>query len=358
MKSGGRLLAPYPSIAKSRVDQLFLAYTGYSLNPNAAPQYQFWEPHEFIPLLAHVDRSTGRFDGQMWTDFLFLALGILDERGDGKYLTRSETAPATRADWDRYTAELYACNRNLDALYQAVAAVPYPHANVWIALPYPNPSVFPDDTLRLDAVLDWLQSFLARWRETPFERRLSLQGFYWLQESIYYQGPEYDDRLLIRSVNQAIRRLNFRGKKYRTLWIPYQLANAREEWEQLGFDLALLQPNYYFNPERKLETAAAEAYANGQGFEMELDLAVTYDEAKRARFIEYMNLGATGGFDAAGNYFGPYMLESPLGWYTGGWYLGKNGRKQSIISLYQNNDPLYDQIYAFLNGTYPKSVPP
>ncbi len=347
-------MAPYASLEKSNVDQLFLAYTGYSLNPNAAPQYQFWEPHEFVPLLAHINRSTGCIDGWMFSDFLFLALGILNERGDGKYLTRNESAPANRSDWDRYLDELFACDRNLDALSQATDYVPNARPNVWIALPYPNPQIFPTDSLRLTAVRDWLHSFLCRWDDYSFDKTLSLQGFYWLQESLYYQGPEFDDRRLIKEVNQSVHRLKADGRRFRTLWIPYQLANGRTEWRELGFDLALLQPNYYFNPERKLETAAAEAYQNEQGLEMEFDLAVTYDQAKRARFIEYMNLGATGGYDEHGNYFGPYMLEAPLGWYTGGWYLGKNGRKQALFSLYQENDPLYDQIFSFLNGTYPE----
>lgn len=85
---------------------------------------------------------------------------------------------------------------------------------------------------------------------------------------------------------------------------------------------------------------------------MEFDLAVTYDQVKRARFIEYMNGGATGGYDFANRYFGPYMTESPLGWYTGGWFFGKNGRKQALVSLYQSGDPLYEQISQFIRGTY------
>lgn len=349
-----RFLTLHPKVVRPMsLDQLLLVYTGYSLNPNAAPQYQFWEPHEFAPLLAHIDRATGWMDGRMFTDFLFLALGILDEQGNGRYLARNETAPAAPKDWDRYLQELFACDRNLHALCQATAVTPFPSPRVWIALPYPNPQLFASDEQRIAAVMDWVYRFWERWTASGLWRCLELTGFYWLQESLYYQGPVYDDRVVIRAINRNIHQLvHTGGNRLQTLWIPYQLATGRSEWRSLGFDVAFLQPNYYFNPERKLETAAVEAYQAGQGLVMEVDLAVTYDPVRRQRFIEYMNLGATGGYDAAGQNFPPYMLTSPLAWYTGGWYLGKNGRKQALISLYQTNDPLYDQIYAFIQGSY------
>jgi len=293
----------------------------------------------------------------MFRHFLFLALGILDEQGNGKHLTRHEAAPAHSSDWFRYLDELFLCNRNLDALAQSVRLSSAPGVDVWIGLPYPNPQVFSSEARRIAAVHAWIEACLTMWCRSHFYPALRLRGFYWLQESLYYTGPEVDDRRLIRAVNRLIHRLRADGKPLTSIWIPYQGANGWDEWRELGFDLAFLQPNYYFQPEKRLETAAANAWQQQMGLEMEFDLAVTYDSLRRARWLEYMRLGATGGQAADGRPFGPYMLDAPLAWYTGGWYLGKNGRKQALVSLAHDRDPLYAQICRFFHGTYNSNEP-
>lgn len=343
-------MSPYPSLGKGQIDQLFLAYTGYSIGTDGTPHYQFWEPGDFLPLLTHTDPTTGCPDGTMFTDFLFLALGILDDNGEGRLLTRDEKKPANWNEWLRYMNELFLCDRNLDALCQAVRCSPLCRINVWIALPYPNPQIFPDDRLRVQAVTDWMCLFLDRWSCQSWNDCLQLQGFYWLQESLYFRGPENDDRLVIQTVNQEIHACKHGGHRLRSIWIPYQKANGWNEWETLGFDLAFLQPNTYFNPQKSLEDAAADAYEYGMGLEIEFDLGVTYDKAKRERLRAYLQAGETGGSDLQERSFSPYMYEAPIAWYTGGWFFGKNGRKQAVVSLYQSNDPLYDEIYRFING--------
>jgi len=343
-------MAPYLSLTKSKVDHVFLTYTGYSIGTNGVPQYQFWETDDFLPLLVHLDRSSGSMNGSLFSDFLFLALGILNEHGEGRHLTRHEEKPAMIADWDRYLEELFLPTRNLDALFRATHRVPVWAVQVWIGLPYPNPQVFVDDRLRIAAVRDWIRRFLEKWTRRPYGKRLRLQGFYWTQESLYYSGPLYEDRTVITAINDFVRHLCTGSQRLRTLWIPYQQANGWEAWSELGFDLAFLQPNYYFNPKKQIETAAADAYRNGMGVEMEFDLAVTYDEEKRARLRRYLQAGRAGGTDATGREFAPYGKRSPLAWYTGGWFFGKNGRKQAMVSLYQSGDPLYDEICQFMQG--------
>lgn len=343
-------MSSYPALEKGQVDQLFLAYVGYSIGSDGTPHYQFWEPADFAPLLTHTNPSTGFIDGAMFSDFLFLALGILTVTGEGRYLTRNEKAPATWNEWVRYLDELFLPERNLDALCQAVQRSPLPHANVWIALPYPNPAVFPDDLLRIQAVVDWICLFLKRWSTSPLRCCLRLQGFYWLQESLYDYGGAFDDRFVIRDVNMQIHACHTDGRRLQSIWIPYQGARGWDEWQTLGFDLAFLQPNTYFNPSRSLTEAAASAAHSGMGLEIEFDLGVTYDQEKRERLLAYLHTGSTGGTDDKGRVFPPYQFESPLAWYTGGWFFGKNGRKQALLSLYQSNDPLYDQIFRFLNG--------
>ncbi len=343
-------MSPYPSLSKGQIDQLFLAYTGYSIGTDGTPHYQFWEPTDFLPLLTHTDEATGCVDGTMFTDFLFLALGILNESGEGRFLARNEKAPANWNEWVRYQNELFLCDRNLDALCQAVQRSSLSSTNVWIALPYPNPQIFPSDPLRIRAVVEWMCLFLENWSNRPLKCCLNLKGFYWLQESLYEYGGAFDDRLVMTEVNREIHACKENGVPLQSIWIPYQLAHGWNEWRTLGFDLAFLQPNAYFNPQRSISQAAASAYENDMGVMIEFDLAVTYDQSKREKLLEYLRVGATGGTDAQERYFGPYGYESPLAWYTGGWFFGKNGRKQAMVSLYQSNDPLYDVIFRYLNG--------
>ncbi|RNB84606.1 DUF4855 domain-containing protein [Brevibacillus fluminis] len=346
-------MSPYPNLACSCVNQLFLAYTGYSIGSDSIPQYQFWEPSDLLPVIAHLDRQTGTINGSMFTDVLFLAFAVLNEQGEPRYLTRNEQAPATVADWTIYTDELFLCTRNLDALRIAHEKTCFAEwTRVWVALPYPNPSVVGDDANRIRAIIRWMDDFLARWDTASLDCQLRLMGFYWVQESVYFTGPANDDRSVIRAVNRAIRARCAAGSLLHSLWIPYQQANGWDQWRKLGFSLSFLQPNHYFQPTQLIETAAVQSYANGLGVEIEFDLGVTYDAAKRARLQEYLRLGATGGTDPAGNVFGPYMRTSPLAWYSGGWFFGKNGRKQAFVSLYQSDGPLYDQIYWYLHGIY------
>lgn len=343
-------MSPYPSLNKGQIDQLFLAYTGYSIGSDGTPHYQFWETTDFLPLLTHPDVVTGCVDGTMFTDFLFLALGILNESGEGRFLTRHDKAPANWNEWVRYMSELFLCDRNLDALCQAVQRSSLSSTNVWIALPYPNPQIFPNDQLRIQAVIEWMCLFLEKWSCSHLRCCLNLKGFYWLQESLYEHGGAYDDRYVLTEVNKEIHACKENGIPLQSIWIPFQLAQGWNEWRSLGFDLAFLQPNAYFNPKRSISQAAASAYENGMGVEIEFDLAVTYDRSKREKFLEYLHEGTTGGTDDQGRYFGPYEFDSPLAWYTGGWFFGKNGRKQAMVSLYQSRDPLYDVIFRYLNG--------
>jgi len=62
-------LSAYPSLEEGSVDQLFLAYTGYSLAGDGTLHYQFWETTDFLPLLTHTDASSGLVDGTMFGDY-------------------------------------------------------------------------------------------------------------------------------------------------------------------------------------------------------------------------------------------------------------------------------------------------
>lgn len=348
-------MAAYPIPGTFGIHHLFMAYTGYSVGSDGIQHYQYWETADLKPIITHINRNTGLADNEMFTDYLFLAIAVKNASGAVKYIVRNEQSPGNTNDWHRYKNELFAADKNINALYTISRCNDLDmqiNTDVWIALPYPHPKVFPSDSRRISAVKGWLDSFLVTWKSGGYSTRLNLKGFYWIQESEYFNGTMFDDGYVMAQVNNYVHRKSVNGQPLKTLWIPYQKAARWHQWKSFGFDASLLQPSYYFDASKSLAAGAVDAYANNQGVHMEMDLGVTWDSAKRSRFIEYLNKGATGGYDEVGRYFGPYMTESALGWYTGGWYWSNRVRNHSMINLYTSGDPLYDRIYEFLKGTY------
>jgi hypothetical protein len=153
-------------------------------------------------------------------------------------------------------------------------------------------------------------------------------------------------------INKYINKHHLNRRQLKSMWIPYQKAAHWDQWHNFGFNLSILQPSYYFDSLKSLETGVADAYATHQGVEMEMDLAVLSDQVQRSRFIEYMDKGAAGGYDANGRYFAPYLQKAPLAWYVGGWYWSGGSRKHAILGLYSAKDSLYNSIREYVQGTY------
>lgn len=345
----------YPLPGVHGVKNLFLAFTGWVIGSDGSGHRQYWEVEDFKPVIAHIDRSTMTADDEMFTDFLFLGLVVKNASGSYKHIDRNEASPGNMADWNIYLNELFAPGKNINALYtisrynglgRQIAA------DVWIGLPYPNPKIFISDYNRISSVCKWIDSFISFWNAGSYSNRLNLRGFYWVQESEYFNTRSNSDSYVMTRVNRYIHSKYINGRQLKALWIPYQKAVGWNQWKSFGFDLSVLQPSHYFNPKMNLETGACDSYANGLGVEMELDLAVTYDKVKRARFIEYLDKGSTGGKDSAGRQFGAYMKESVLAWYMGGWSLNNGQRNHCIHKLFRSGDDLYDNIWDFVRSTY------
>lgn len=345
----------YPNSGLYGVENLFLAFAGYSVGADGTEHLQTWDRNDFLPIVTHIDYSSGQANGAMFTDFLFLAIAVKNSAGVIKYLVRNDDAPGSQADWQIYLNELFIPGKNLSAL--ALAAqhnglgyhIP---VDIWVGLPYPHPKLFDNDAYRVSAVKLWINSFIANWLLRGYSKQLSLRGFYWVQESDYYQGPNYHDSFLMAEVNKYVQQHYLAQSQLKTLWIPYQKAAHWDKWRSFGFNLSILQPSYYFDPAKSLEAGAADAFVTQQGVELELDLAVLSDQAQRSRFIEYLDKGTTGGYDAEGRYFAPYHQQAALAWYTGGWYWSGETRKHAILSLYTSKDPLYNFIWEYVKGTY------
>lgn len=114
----------------------------------------------------------------------------------------------------------------------------------------------------------YIDQLIKRFSENAYDN-LELTGFYWLEESTVKCGdlPKY--------LNEYVHRLN--KKSY---WIPYWYAPGFDQWEDLGFDIAFIQPNHFFDKsvlDSRLRDACRLSKKLGMGLEMEFDGKVLYE---------------------------------------------------------------------------------
>jgi hypothetical protein len=357
----------YPPLHYLGIKNLFLLYTGYSPSLNSGPVEQHWESADFFPILTYKSKSQNEPVDTFFTEFVFLAQAIIDDSGSLKYITKTtEGLPANPKDWQIYLEQLFFGNKPILNLYEKPikqnllairdASLTNPLGkmiaiDIWIALPYPHDTIFPTDETRAAEVINWIDSFLTMWKRNRFPSHVHLRGFYWHGEAIY-TSPPMNDLHVLTQVNDYIHLIkDDQFDSLKAIWIPYQGAKDWDKWSAAHFDLAFLQPGYYFRPELSLDTAARSAYVINEGIEMEFDLRVSERADFRSRFIAYLDKGAAGGGKFLRR-FSPYM-GTALAWYPGGWwYYDHVTRGFSLNKLYEKGDPLYDSIYQFVKGTY------
>jgi hypothetical protein len=131
-------------------------------------------------------------------------------------------------------------------------------------------------------------------------------------------------------------------REQRFYWIPSFEAVGYKNWRQLGFDVAMMQPNYAFTaagqvlgPERLTE-AAELAHHYGLGLEMEFPYAVLNPAAPAPNTNTYLQYQ-----DAAIAY--GYSQKVPLAWYQ---------NTQGILNDYLGKRVVYDQVDRFMQGAY------
>lgn len=87
-------------------------------------------------------------------------------------------------------------------------------------------------------------------------------------------------------------------------WIPYNMAAGYDKWASFGFDLAYMQPNYYWDEDgsHPMSDTFSEISRLGMGLELEFEYSMVEavggpDSAEkyRARFDEYLSWARTSG---------------------------------------------------------------
>lgn len=131
-------------------------------------------------------------------------------------------------------------------------------------------------------------------------RNLELLGFYILPEELDLnwraQYKKYDEVIpaiarYAHACNEAL------------FWIPYNLAPGYQKWEDFGIDLAYMQPNYYWEPDKKPMNATfreINKYRMGLELEFEYTMVENVNGAQsartyRARFDKYLEWARSSG---------------------------------------------------------------
>jgi hypothetical protein len=162
-------------------------------------------------------------------------------------------------------------------------------------------------------------------------KNIELAGFYWYEEQISYQDP--DELNMIKFAVDYVH-----GMNYAITWIPYFKSSGFYEWSTLGFDVACMQPNYFWKgSDRNIPQNAVMTKALGMCTEFEVDDSAINNNNFRSRYKAYLK----GGVD-----FG-YMKDTIHMYYISG---GHGALYDSYLSKNIYDHSIYDDTYKFIKG--------
>lgn len=299
---------------------------------------------DLIPYLAYVDADGNPVD-TMFDSFLFLLSGNLPS-GAAPY------SNGTKTDWLWTIQDIFKDGRNMSALEEAAGIVkeklglPSNYKfKVTTSIYYPsvemtsfgdidddgnseNFSVFND---RIKAIKWYIGLFEKEFSESNF-KNIELVGYYWFHEEM--KKSEEDNIKLLNAVSDAVHAV---GRSF--FWIPYFTSNGYSNWEQLGFDIANMQPNYVFNlttSYKNIIQCAQLTKLYGMGVEIEVSDEALSNILIFKKYMQYL---------AAGIEYG-YMTDSVHMYYQGVHVYEKAARSKTTMGRM-----VYDATYKFIKGT-------
>lgn len=330
-KSKKHIVAKIPSA--DRATDLALIYMGYKNRPA-------WNTSDMKP---YIFRNNDGKVEWLFDGFLFLEIyGNVPGR-EKEYAFDIEShgrIPAGKFEWNYLLEKTFAdgvgpdaIEATIDSLVQLGIKPPYKR-KVMFALP--NPQVqcknwgelngkipnFDNVEDRLEAVKWYVSRIFEEWGKKDY-KYIDIAGFYWLHEQI---DSKYKDDILIKDVQAYLNSIG-----YPLTWIPYYGAAGADRWNEMGFDIAYQQPNYFFNAKSPITiiTGAIEfARKHDMSLEMEFDDRIK-DPVFRERFYTYLDQ-----FEKAGawDYF-------PIAYYEGG---------GAWLRMYRSEDPEVQKAYNAL----------
>jgi hypothetical protein len=340
--------------ASANLSNIMLIYSGH-YDP---PVWGTWMLRDALPYVAYLDRN-GKVQDWFFDAFLFLGLQSNRKRA---FDSPARATAADKVDWQWYLDRLFADGQQIAAFNEATAyagrELGQPDHKSKIIIAIPNPHTVLDDfgdvdgdgvsenftsrdrTVddairdRVKAVKWYVDQTLTRFKEKNFQNT-EIVGYYWLEEKINFNAKSE-----VPTIQAVAKYLHEKGLKF--YWIPYFKASGFREWKNLGFDVAIMQPNYFFNANipvsRFKETVdLAQQYNMGIEIEGEGRMLEMTGSQWRDRYYEYLNQGVQQG----------YMKDAIKAYYQGA---------KALLDASRISEPeirrLYDATYEFVKGTY------
>lgn len=317
------------------------------------PQDGIWHSLEYLPYITYISEEAVPIDW-MFDTVLLCPQGTTPS---GKQLNATKISEAaTIVDWKWFLEETFRPNQQIAALNQAVGIgqklLNEPNKKIKVILTLINPSPLQrkfgslevsGEILNFDwnqvgieqalknrlSAIEWLMDqLLTRW-EAENHENLELIGFYWHPEAIGFQFSPKEDTF----INRVADLVHKRGLKL--FWIPFYGAEGSYNWQQYGFDVAILQPNYMFSEvgEERLKLVFEIASTLGMGVEIEKHWA----DGKREREIwqNYLRYGVKYGYSEA----------------ICAYYQGFKDFERAALN-YNTRFLYYESVYQFIKGKY------
>ncbi len=268
----------------------------------------------------------------------------------------------TLAGWQFYLDDIYMQDRNMSALNQAVGQVSSAlslsdyRCTVFTSILYPWETLSDNKTLntfgdidgdgtndsfdalenRKKAVRWMMDQEYSRFHGGAYEN-LVFGGFYWFEESLSVNSSE-EKELILFAADYA------HSLGVKLFWIPYYCASGYERWEEYGFDLACMQPNYMFTTsgDSSLLQYTAEK-TNSLGMCVEIEMNSVSNSQDVSRYMEYLAAGAKYGYMNSVKMY--YQNGVPGAFYYA--YLSENPYQRAV----------YDLTYQFAKEIFTAEIP-
>lgn len=266
-----------------------------------------------LPYVGYYD-TNGKLKDTFYDSFLILPCVSTGPSGGTMYLSKN---PAVGTDWQAYVDDVFSDGYNLDALNTAVGKVKKElglgnyKVKVFFTLIYPTEGQTNFGSLggknynfsslqdRIDVCKWQVDNYISLFKSGGYEN-LELFGFYWFEEFINTSSSA--EKTLLTSATSYIRE-----KGYKSVWIPYYMAQGWNKWKEYGFDIACLQPNYMFNSNAesdRIKNAVNYARQNDMCNEMEISSKVLSSADYYNRYLTYMrDFASTGAMNAVKMYY-------------------------------------------------------
>ncbi len=331
---------------------IVLLYCGYQGGYDVS--YVQNTEEEMLYYFGYVDQN-GNVTDTFFDSFQFSPLQGAAPSGGS--LNESGATQTIKSDWEYYLDsvfdETYNCGAIEKVMETVKSATGIADAKVSLVLTIPFPTIGnkPFGDIDGDGKDEYCrnredQLAIYRWFFDAVETRLSQRsyqnirfgGYYWEQEGLTMTEDYYN---LVKSVAAEIH-----SRDSKLFWIPFLYGNGFDMVEEMGFDSAVMQPNYAFLDyvqEPFLGELDVELRKYGLGMEIEIHWNAGTDDDYYERYYGYLNGGYALGYMHAAKAY--YQNSNPGTYY--------HMAKSSTAKLRN----IYDDTYAYVKGTYtPRQV--